>query len=428
VRKAHDFEVIYFYLNSNTTTMGCFKGFLLGRGTGGEREVKQRKEPKANKIKKEPGRISQLGGWVQNQNELAEGESQSQGPFNSHRLSYPGPTGPSAGMYAGNDERLKGSDGNNSGEPHISSTEVNSRPRLEQHSEGCCRSAQELEKLRSEHNGLIKRHQMLQGESDHLKLTQIELNQNNATAAKTISRLESELKTVQDYIPHLVQRLSEEDQALFNQGGTSMAWVLQSCLNQFESNYKWYQEEFRRLNESYQSQITDLKQSHHTDLLNKQNEFRVLKEAHQTRIGELNQSHQNAINNQGRRHREEKKEIHDRLGSEVDRLQRALLTTVDDFRPIPDADLKARYSTLTKAVGDLARCPLDVNAEELGYAFDGGDFIKTTPQNHWRFLLESKFWIILEEGFFSNPFRVFGSYGDQYLNTWRGLFEKGEPK
>ncbi len=110
---------------------------------------------------------------------------------------------------------------------------------------------------------------------------------------------------------------------------------------------------------------------------------------------------------------------------EKSRLQNALLTTVDGFKPMADAVCKAHLEDLRSSIHTLAFLDVDIGPENPGGLESQVALLQSPERKDYKNALEGCIWQIIFKGVFSTPFSVFGSYGEALMATWAQLFETG---
>lgn len=193
------------------------------------------------------------------------------------------------------------------------------------------------------------------------------------------------------------------------------------------------QQQMEKNDASHQSELKELREKMDEKLnqeeFRRASDFSRQQKKHEDKIGDLGKEQKDKIETLTKEHKEEigsltaayKQDLFTekhRLEEEKARLQDALLSAADKFRPISDRDFVIQFNILKSSVTTLARSPLEVDAERLGEAFGQSDFVRTLSKIHYKFVLESAIWAILVHGIFSTPFKAFGHYGERFAAAW----------
>ena len=236
-----------------------------------------------------------------------------------------------------------------------------------------------IEKLENSKRTLESQIGQLQAELDRMRLDRSELEKN---------------------IWPLQKKLSQEDQAYIatHHGSIPPTWILKQSLRQF----KTLENMLDAREQSHQLKIAEERSHHDTEMNNLIDGYAADKK-------DLERNHKRELS---------------RKQAEIERLENGLLTNVDRFQPLSDATLKTRFTTLKKAVTDLARCNIEAEAEAVGVAFNQTELVHDMKKRQWMYLLEGNFWRILADGLFLTPFSVFGSHGNAFVTIWHDLFQK----
>jgi hypothetical protein len=233
------------------------------------------------------------------------------------------------------------------------------------------------------------------------------LENSKRTLESQIGQLQAELDStrldrseLERNIWPLEKKLSQEDQAYMatHHGSIHPIWILKQSLRRF----KTLEDVLDAREQSHQLKIAEERSHHDIKMSNLRERYTADKEGLE-RIHKKELSHKQA---------------------EIERLENGLLTNVDRFQPLPDATLKTRFTTLKKAVTDLARCNIEAEADAVGAAFNQTELVHAMKKRQWMYLLEGNFWRILADGLFLTPFSVFGSHGNAFVTIWRDLFQK----
>jgi hypothetical protein len=251
--------------------------------------------------------------------------------------------------------------------------------------------SKELTVLQSQYNELESRNAVIDEMRQNLAIKLADsqthwknLNSDLLEKEESLRRCESELRGLKADILPLWLKLGKEDQTYIDRHGRQATWILKYSLAQLDRNEQEKEKDRQNL-----QKLIDL---------------------HQGGIGDLEAKHQKEL---------------ELLQAEFVRLEQGLLTNVDSFRPITDAAFKAKFAMLKKSVSDLARRPPNLNPDQVGQLSGHKDLVCQLPRKHWRFLLESAFWIIIVDALFLTPFSIFGDHGMKHATTWCALFDKG---
>jgi hypothetical protein len=204
----------------------------------------------------------------------------------------------------------------------------------------------------------------------------------------------------------------------------NISGILRFVFDEYKSELKVskdLQQQMEKMDRSHQSELKNMhekvnqKELEWVSVLSKQendhkHKIDTLEIVHKDKIDTLEIVHKDKIDALGAVHKE--------LEEEKARLQDALLSAADKFRPISDRDFAFQFNVLKNSVATLARPPLEVDAERLGEAFGQIDFVRTLHKRHYKFVLESAIWATLVNGIFSTPFKVFGPYGERFTAAW----------
>jgi hypothetical protein len=111
-----------------------------------------------------------------------------------------------------------------------------------------------------------------------------------------------------------------------------------------------------------------------------------------------------------------------RLRRDIEAYSGALLAR-DEFKPIPDDEIKSRFMDLAQEIDALARIEWRPNQKEWT-----NQLIRRLS-NHQRMLkkqiLQDILWVTLHENIFCSPFRVFGAEGRSLELEWNDDYGKG---
>lgn len=113
---------------------------------------------------------------------------------------------------------------------------------------------------------------------------------------------------------------------------------------------------------------------------------------------------------------------HDRLRGDIESLNGALLTR-DRFIPIGDHELESRFLDLAEEIDQLAR--FEWHFEQSDWTGHLLSRFSKNPKRLKKELLQDSLWMILYEGIFCSPFRVFGEEGRNLEAQWNDAFGKG---
>lgn len=104
-----------------------------------------------------------------------------------------------------------------------------------------------------------------------------------------------------------------------------------------------------------------------------------------------------------------------RLRKEVEAYSTALLAR-DDFKPMPDNDIKSRFLDLVQDVDALARLEWKANHAEWT-----DQVLRRLSQNQRllkKQILQDSIWVLLHDFIFCSPFRIFGEEGQSLERQW----------
>lgn len=200
----------------------------------------------------------------------------------------------------------------------------------------------------------------------------------------------------------------------------NISGILRFVFDEYKSESKVskdLQQQMEKMDRSHQSELKIMHEKMNQKELGWVSVLSKQKNDHKDKIDTLKIVHKDKIDSLGAVHKELLMEKQ-KLEEEKARLQDALLSAADKFRPISDRDFEFQFNVLKNSVATLARSPLKVDAERLGEAFGQSDFVRTLDKRHYKFVLESAIWATLVNGIFSTPFKVFGPYGERFTAAW----------
>jgi hypothetical protein len=195
-----------------------------------------------------------------------------------------------------------------------------------------------------------------------------------------------------------------------------VARIKADCRNQIQYAQSSHAREKARLKENHEKEVDDQQNRHDKQITDMASGYEERLYGRQTQydreIAELVDGYEKRLDDQKVT-----------LENEKGILLKGLSNAANRFQPTPDSEFQNRFKVLKGLVGTLARSPMDVDGTTLGQAFDQLAFVQYAPRRHHKFLLESSLWVILMEGIFSTPFKVFGDYGEHLAATWGQLFQ-----
>jgi len=110
------------------------------------------------------------------------------------------------------------------------------------------------------------------------------------------------------------------------------------------------------------------------------------------------------------------------LRKDIEAYTKALLAR-DEFKPMPDTEIKARFQDLAEEVDTLARLEWKPNQKEwTNQALRG---LSGNDRLLKKQILQDSVWVILHETIFCSPFRVFGEEGRSLESQWNDVYGKG---
>jgi hypothetical protein len=271
------------------------------------------------------------------------------------------------------------------------------------------------------------------------------LRSKNETLVERCSNAEMELeerdlalRNIRDKMMSLIHKLHPEDIDKMSRGGSpTTSTILGFLLTRYEGLYNEIGKLEIRMRD-LERQMLDQKSSHENEVArikaDCRNQIQYAQSSHAREKARLKENHEKEVDDQQNRHDREIAELVDgyekrlddqkaTLENEKGILLKGLSNAANRFQPTPDSEFQNRFKDLKGLVGTLARSPMDVDGTTLGQAFDQPAFVQYAPRRHHKFLLESSLWVILMEGIFSTPFKVFGDYGEHLAATWGQLFQ-----
>ena len=111
-----------------------------------------------------------------------------------------------------------------------------------------------------------------------------------------------------------------------------------------------------------------------------------------------------------------------RLQKDIEAYSGALLTR-DEFKPMPDNEIKARFLDLVQEIDALARLEWrSVQKEWTTQVLLG---LSVNQRLLRKQILQDSIWVILHENIFCSPFRIFGEEGGSLESQWNDEYGKG---
>jgi chromosome segregation ATPase len=111
-----------------------------------------------------------------------------------------------------------------------------------------------------------------------------------------------------------------------------------------------------------------------------------------------------------------------RLRRDIEAYSEDLLAR-DDFKPMPDNDIKARFQDLAQEIDTLAR--LEWKPNQKGWTDRVLRLLSGNQRLLKKQILQDSVWVILHDNIFCSPFRVFGEEGRPLESQWNDEYGKG---
>jgi chromosome segregation ATPase len=196
---------------------------------------------------------------------------------------------------------------------------------------------------------------------------------------------------------------------------------------------KEFDEEEDRLKRESEAKMVKMEQEHNFEQKRMRKEFGEkearLKREFEAKMVKMMQEH----NFEQKRLKDEFEAKKTQLGTaraaETKRLRRDIeaysedLLARDDFEPMPDNEIKARFLDLAQEIDTLARLEWKPNQKEWI-----SQVLRHLPGNQRllkKQILQDSVWVILHKNIFCSPFRVFGEEGWPLESQWSDEYRKG---
>ncbi|KAG4436978.1 hypothetical protein IFR05_007548 [Cadophora sp. M221] len=155
-------------------------------------------------------------------------------------------------------------------------------------------------------------------------------------------------------------------------------------------------------------------------------EITRIENSHLNALQGLEKTHSAKIQKMQRQFDDASRTARDEHNVEKSRLQNALLTTVDGFKPMVDKVCRDQLEDLRGSIHGLVFSLDDLERGDPGPLRSQIAKIRNPQNKDYKNVLEGCFWSIIFRGMFATPFCSLGEYGDAFMDTWIGLFGKGK--
>ena len=199
---------------------------------------------------------------------------------------------------------------------------------------------------------------------------------------------------------------------------------LRARVAELESEKNTYGIKFQENQRWYDTQVAQLKTKHEADLLEKESQCTAKIRAEETRLEEkltrTRTDFENALRERSAQYEQNVSELKNTVKS----LRGSLVDNSDDFRPATDDALKQKYLKLKLAIHTVTYHVSATSLHRTGTGFSG------QGEGMEHFLLQSRVWETVMEGFFSEPYG-FGALGPGtgrqkllgLFQAWKDTFE-----
>ncbi|KAL5313593.1 hypothetical protein ACEPPN_018014 [Leptodophora sp. 'Broadleaf-Isolate-01'] len=154
-------------------------------------------------------------------------------------------------------------------------------------------------------------------------------------------------------------------------------------------------------------------------------EISRIESSYSNTLQDLEKAHSAKVQQMQRQFDDTSRNARDEHNAEKSRLQNALLTTVDGFKPMADRICRQQLEDLRGSIHALVFGLDNLGQEDPGPLRSQIAMIRNPQNKDYKNALEGCFWSIIFRGMFATPFCSLGEYGDAFMDTWTGLFGKG---
>jgi len=185
---------------------------------------------------------------------------------------------------------------------------------------------------------------------------------------------------------------------------------------------KEYESEIVLMSREHESklatQMSQMGKEHESKLAQLITHMSQMEKEHDTEKEKIRYYFEEKVETLDRAHAKDKEQ----LRKDIDEYSRALLAR-DNFQPISDSEIEARFLDLVQDVDALARLDWKVNDKE--WTSQVLHRLSTNQRLLKKQFLQDSIWVILYEYIFCSPFRIFGEEGQSLETQWNGEYKEG---
>ncbi|KAH7330475.1 hypothetical protein BKA65DRAFT_59284 [Rhexocercosporidium sp. MPI-PUGE-AT-0058] len=156
-------------------------------------------------------------------------------------------------------------------------------------------------------------------------------------------------------------------------------------------------------------------------------EIARLERIHSRTLQDLEKTHSEVLLQKQQQFEDTARKARDDHNSEKSRLQNALLTTVDGFKPLVDKACRDQLEDLRSSIHGLVFGLDNLGRDNPGPLRNQIAMIRNPQNKDYKNVLESCFWKVIFDGIFATPFCALGEYGNSFMETWTALFGSEQP-
>jgi hypothetical protein len=193
---------------------------------------------------------------------------------------------------------------------------------------------------------------------------------------------------------------------------------IENLKRDFDAEKNSMQTNVSMIQKEYESEIVLMSREHESKLAQLIDQRSQMEEDHATEKEKIRNNFEEKVEILDKAHAKDKEQ----LRKDLDEYSRALLAR-DNFQPISDSEIEARFLDLVQDVDALARLDWKVNDKE--WTSQVLHRLSTNQRLLKKQFLQDSIWVILYEYIFCSPFRIFGEEGQSLETQWNGECKEG---